>query len=345
MKIVIWILLNLIIISPSKASEITKDENAHYAFGPYASYDTTYHTSVGGTIIKESENKYIDTYHIDGEITTAGYIDFESYYKKHIAKSWVSSLYFDYTTFFSPYYGQGISTKVANKKEIDQRQFEIKPNTYYEFSKEFSAGPFFDFHSREEHPAKQKDYVRYFPDETSLSFGFSALYDNRDSILDPEKGNKFELSISGVPQFLTTLKNQSSFAQVKMDLRKYIPLNDTVLATRFAYGRTLGRASYLYQYKIGGSNYLRGYEENRFIGNQFVTAMIEERVKLYKNYLAATASYEVGSVTEKFYDKRRSCYGLGLRVAMPPEWVDKLTANFSFGNDQKNIEMEFNENF
>jgi hemolysin activation/secretion protein len=110
-------------------------------------------------------------------------------------------------------------------------------------------------------------------------------------------------------------------------------------------GETLGRPSFLYTYRLGGPDYLRGYEVNRFIGNQFAIIQLEERIKIYRDFVTGTLSYETGSVTSKLYNRRRSNTGIGLRVAMPPDWKDKLSVNFGFGDDQSNIEMEFNENF
>ena len=317
----------------------------NYAFGPYVNYDSTYSWTFGAALIKESEDKTIDTFHIDIEGSSKGYLEIDSSYRKKIGPKWNGAIEFDYNTFFDPYYGRGISTRVEDKKLVDQRELEVKTNSFYEYSSQLSYGPYMDFHSRRERPEKQIDGQRFNPNEQSASLGAELIFDTRDSKLDPTSGDNFELTANIMPDYLTNLDNQSTFTQFKLDLKKYLPFYNTVFASRFSAGTTLGTPSYLYTYRLGGANYLRGYEANRFVGNKFATIQLEERFKIYHEFLSGTISYEVGSVTSKLYDKRRSCKGVGLRVAMPPDWRDKLSVNFSRGDDQSNIEMEFNENF
>jgi hypothetical protein len=317
----------------------------NYAFGPYVNYDSTYSWTFGAAFIKESEDKTVDTFHLDLEGSSKGYLEADVSYRKKLSSKWNGSIEFDYNTFFDPFYGTGISTQVKDKRLLEQHEIATKANSFYEYSPELSFGPFLEFHSRIERPEKQVDNKRFNQNEQSASLGADLLYDTRDSKLDPYSGDNIELSANLMPENLINLDNQKTFTQLKMDLRKYFPLYKTVFATRFAAGTTLGTPSYLYTYRLGGANYMRGYEANRFIGNKFAVIQLEERFKIYKEFLSGTISYEVGSVTSKLYDKRRSCKGVGLRVAMPPDWRDKLSINISRGDDQSNVEMEFNENF
>lgn len=320
-------------------------DGGHYAFGPYVNYDSTYSWSAGLSLIKESEDKMVDTFHLDFERSFKSYTEFDFIYRRMISEHWGLHDEFDYDTFFDPFYGEGISTKVADKKLVDRKVFTNKVTALYEFSEFLSGGPLLDLRSRRENPLRQPDGRRFYSDEKNAGLGYTVIYDSRDSKLDPKKGMNFKFDFSYLPKILTTLKERSSFAQVSADTRYYLPLGTTVLASRFAVGETLGRPSFLYMYKLGGPDYLRGFEVNRFIGNQFALFQIEERVKFFKEYLSGTLSYESGSVTKRLYDRRRNNTGVGLRVAMPPDWKDKLSVNFGFGNDQHNIEMEFNENF
>ncbi|MBC7538746.1 MAG: BamA/TamA family outer membrane protein [Bacteriovorax sp.] len=349
MKIVYSLLLVLPLIAMADEQKLMSGHietpKGNYAFGPYVNYDSTYSWTFGAAFIKESEDKAVDTFHLDLEGSSKGYLEVDTNYRKKISSNWNGALEFDYNTFFDPFYGRGISTHVEDKKLVDQREVATKANSFYEYSPELSFGPFIEFHSRRERPEKQVDKQRFNLNEQSASLGADLIYDTRDSKLDPNHGYNLEFTANIMPADLTNLDNQNTFTQLKMDLRKYFPVYKTVFASRVAAAKTLGTPSYLYTYRLGGANYMRGYEANRFIGNQFAVVQLEDRFKIYKEYLSGTISYEVGSVTSKLYDKRRSCKGVGLRVAMPPDWRDKLSVNFSYGDDQSNVEMEFNENF
>jgi hypothetical protein len=332
-------------MAPSHISAAESDSKGHYAFGPYINYDSTYSWSAGFAIIKESEDKMVDTFHVDFERSLKAYQELDFIYRKVLSDSWGLHYEFDYDTFFDPFYGEGLGTKVVDKKLIDRRVFNNTITGLYEFSNFLSAGPVFQFKTRRENPDKQEDHRRFYENERNAGAGGHLIYDSRDSKLDPHLGLKVDLDFLLLPEFLTTQNDRSTFAQFKADTRYYMPLGSTVFASRFAIGETLGRPSFLYKYSLGGPDYLRGYEVNRFIGDQVALVQFEERIPIYREYVSATLNYESGSVTKKLFDKRRNNTGFGLRVAMPPDWKDKLSVNFGYGDDQSNIEMDFNENF
>jgi hemolysin activation/secretion protein len=118
-----------------------------------------------------------------------------------------------------------------------------------------------------------------------------------------------------------------------------------VFASRIAFETSLGNPSYSYKYRLGGFDYLRAYETNRFIGDQLLLIQGEERINLYKEYIAGTISLEAGSVTKSLIDNFRISKVIGLRIAMPPDWTNMLCINLGIASDQNNISMEFNENF
>jgi hypothetical protein len=325
--------------------EIKNQKQAFYAFVPYLNYDTTQSWSFGTAIEKESETKSIDTYLVDLEATPKARIRLKTKYNTHLDSQWRSSLRTDFTNFYDPFYGFGMSTKVEDLKKIKQSAISSQLNISYEYSTTLSFGPFIEFNQRIERPDYQIDKQRFFPNETSLSVGGSTLYDTRDSKLNPHSGDKHELSLSVVPKGLNSLEQINTFTQIKLDLRKYFPIYETVLATRFTAGTTMGEPNYLYKYNLGGIDLLRGYQTNRFIGNKLVSFQLEERVNLYKEYIALTGSLEAGSINSNPFEKIRSSKGIGLRVTMPPDWTNILTINFGFGNDQNNASLEFNENF
>jgi hypothetical protein len=320
-------------------------KESSYAFVPYINYDTTQLWSLGGAFEKNSEDKAVDTYLIDLEATPHGNHHLETNYKTPLNNDWIIAFETNFSNFYDSYYGLGISTKVSEQKKIKQRLSSFSVKTLYEHAPDFSYGPFIAFNRRKEIPNFQMDNRRFFPDENSVSLGGIIVHDSRDSKVNPHSGNNYELTLNIVPEGMNNLQDVATFSQIKMDLRKYIPIYQTVLATRIAAGSTFGNPSYLYKYRLGGFDYLRGYQTNRFIGNRFAMIQLEERINLYQEYIFATASLETGTVTDKYIEKVRSSQGMGLRIAMPPDWTNLLSVNLGFGSDQSNFSMEFNENF
>jgi hypothetical protein len=311
-------------------------QDGYYAFVPYVNYDTTQSWTIGSAFEKISENRNIATYLIDLEASPQSNIHLQTNYKTHIYSNW--KLYFDldFSNFYDSYYGLGMDTQVQNLRKIKQTSTDSKINFLFENSHYFSFGPYLQYQKRLEDPSFQFDKTRFFTDERQYSLGLAFLYDSRDSKFNPHSGDKLEL-------FLST---PGSFAQSKIDLRKYFSIFNSVLATRFSAGETFrGSASYSFKYKLGGADLLRGYQTNRFIGNHFSVLQIEERVNVYKELIIATASIEAGTVSSSITDKTRISKGIGLRIAMPPDWTNLLSINWGFGNDQNNFSMDFNENF
>lgn len=327
------------------AAETKNPQESFYAFMPYLNYESTQLWSFGAAIEKESKNKNIDTYFVDVETTLKGKLRFATKYSTYLNSKWSAALRADFTNFFDPFYGFGMSTKVENLKKINQRVISPQLSFSYEKSSNLSYGPFIKFNQRIEKPESQIDKQRFFPNETSLSFGGSALYDTRDSQFNPHSGDKHEFFLSVIPDGLNSVDHINTFSKIKLDFRKYFPIYETVFATRLTAGTIIGEPSYLYKYRLGGTDLLRGYESNRFVGNNLASIQLEERVNLYKEYVALTGSFEAGSINSNPIKKIRSSKGVGLRVAMPPDWTNFLTVNVGFGDDQNNASLEFNENF
>jgi hypothetical protein len=92
--------LNLFAEDQRPMSGIIDTPKGHYAFGPYVNYDSTYLWTVGAAIVKESEDKMVDTFHLNFEASTKGYNELDFAYKKMLNALWSGNLEFDYNTFF-----------------------------------------------------------------------------------------------------------------------------------------------------------------------------------------------------------------------------------------------------
>lgn len=310
-----------------------------YTFFPYANYDSTYNWSYGLTFEKDSELFSNESYSIDAELAKDSQTHIKTKYQNSLGNHWIELARVEYSSFADPFYDK-ISIDAQDPSFfIKEKSIYLQNTLYYELSSTLYLGPYIDFHHRHEFLSS------FFPNENTFAVGGKFLFDNRDSKLNPHEGLKIEVSSKYIDSHLNQTTRESSFMQIRSDIRKYTPIEGTVLASRLALGESFGRVNYSYLYHLGGIDLLRGYQEQRYLGKQFMALQLEERINLYKEYVAATVSGEAGNVSNNFVDQMKYCYGVGLRIAMPPDWQNMLVLNYAKGLHQDNIIMELSENF
>ena len=102
------------------------------------------------------------------------------------------------------------------------------------------------------------------------------LIDKRDLRTDPSRGRRDQIILE---KGFSALGGTASFTKLDLDVRRYLPLSGApkvgelprvVLANRFVYGRSFGNLPAFEQYFVGGSETVRGYDNDELYGdNQF----------------------------------------------------------------------------
>ena len=334
MKLTLIILL-AIFAHALKADEVTANNRYSYALFPYINYDSTYNTSYGLAFEKDSEIFSDETYSLDIALAQNNQRSLNTKYQNSFGDDWIELARIEYSSFSDPYYFQNSSSSIF----IKEKNIKVKNMLYYKVSPIFYFGPYVDFHHRHEFKTSN------FSNENATALGGHILFDNRDSKLNPHDGIKLESTITYIDHNLNASGDQSSFSQINGDLRKYTPINGSVLASRIAMGESFGKVNYSYLYRLGGIDLLRGYQENRYIGKEFIAVQAEERINIYKEFIMGTMSLEAGNNDLNLFHKTKFCYGVGLRIALPPDWRNMLVINYAKGSNQSNFMMEFSENF
>lgn len=110
----------------------------------------------------------------------------------------------------------------------------------------------------------------------------------------------------------------------------------------------MGQPSYLYEYRLGGLDLLRGYKDNRFRGSEFFASKEELRWILRK-WLSVNVSVNVsinaGDIRAGTYHQLKATAQAGLRVGLPPDWGQKMRIDFGVGADQSRFQIQFGEVF
>ena len=157
--------------------------------------------------------------------------------------------------------------------------------------------------------------------------------DSRDNRDYPRCGGFYQLSA----EFAGLLGGSNDFDKFSGDIRRYIALGpkDT-FAARLLMGTMTGSPPYLEEFMIGGTESLRGYETDQYVGTHMILLNTEFRVPMGKN-LIGVAFVDVGDawggpaavdLQSDLSFKPHVGYGLGVRVATP---IGPLRLDFGLG--------------
>ena len=120
------------------------------------------------------------------------------------------------------------------------------------------------------------------------SLGF--LIDKRDLRTDPSRGRRDQVILE---KGFSALGGTASFTKLDLDVRRYLPLMGApkvgelprlVLANRFVYGRSFGGLPAFEQYFVGGSETVRGYDNDELYGDNQFYNNLELRFRLNRTF-------------------------------------------------------------
>ncbi|MBO8154133.1 MAG: BamA/TamA family outer membrane protein [Thermovirga sp.] len=115
--------------------------------------------------------------------------------------------------------------------------------------------------------------------------------------------------------------------------------NPVIFASRLRYGSSSGQVPWAEQYFLGGSNDLRGYNDDEFEGDEMALLNAELRVPI-KDAFSVVLFYDTGMASDNFsFSDMKDAYGIGVRVRTPlgnlrldvAEGEYETTTHFGFG--------------
>ena len=252
---------------------------------------------------------------------------------------------------FDNYYGEGDLTAPDNPYRLSIYHFEAKPGLLYRLRPHLRAGVFDDYRARLETAAERLDHAvpgdptQVIPNESTDALGLKLEWDSRDRVLNTRSGDYHQLSLTYGPGDWTTLPGEAGFMQLQLDLRRYRPIyRHLIFASRFLGAISHGQPSYLFRYRLGGLDTMRGYKDNRFRGEDFFVFQEELRWFL-KNWLSVNGSLDLGDAGDSAFHQLKVSPQLGLRVGLPPQWVQKMRIDLGYGFDQQTFQIQFGEIF
>lgn len=201
------------------------------------------------------------------------------------------------------------------------------------------------------HTAKDRsdEWYRAIMDNfgTTNSFTFTHVFDNRDNYFNANKGRRISFTAQWGGH---GLGGDYDFYKFTAEGRFYKGLgNGHILALRLMGGYIDGDVSYGNLFDLGGSNTLRGYEDDQFKGKKMYAATLEYRFPIAKKvqgvlFTDAGSAWGLDRGKVPWYDDDDSLnwsVGVGLRLQTP---IGPIRLDYGHG-DQNKFHFSFGTQF
>ena len=224
----------------------------------------------------------------------------------------------------------------GDKNQYYEKQFNPSP----EYGGNNKAGKWKSWYPKTVHERRKEN----FGHTRSLTFG--RVYDSRDNVHDPHEGKRIAYSFEWA-----AFGGDFDFRKFTADWRYYVragkhnPTN--TWAWNLAAGYADGNMPLSQRFTMGGTDTLRGYEDDQFRGNSMLKATLEYRfpiVKKIQGVLFSDNGYAWDKRHEDYFDlgKMKSSVGIGLRINSP---LGPVKLDYGYGDDGGRFHFSFGGQF
>ncbi|MBR0518250.1 BamA/TamA family outer membrane protein, partial [bacterium] len=175
----------------------------------------------------------------------------------------------------------------------------------------------------------------------------SAVYDNRDDLFNPKSGTFINASVQSAGGFLG---GDEEFTKTQLEIRKYIPIGKKMTLALRAWGGAVNGDSFSSSdvFYLGGTDSLRGYHDNIFMGDRMILLNAELRFPIAKlTVLSGAIFVDAGNAwfASQGSSKLHTDAGVGLRLTLPTLGLGVIRLDYAMGEDGSRLTIGFGQSF
>lgn len=181
---------------------------------------------------------------------------------------------------------------------------------------------------------------------STRSITLGRVYDSRDNIHDPHEGKRIAYSFEWA-----AFGGDFDFRKLYADWRYYVRAGKHNTTNTWAWNLSAGYADgdmpLSQRFSMGGTDTLRGYEDDQFRGNSMLKATLEYRypiIKKIQGVFFTDNGYAWDKRHEDHFDmsKIKSSAGIGLRITSP---LGPVKLDYGWGDDGGRFHFSFGGQF
>ncbi|SDD81957.1 BamA/OMP85 family outer membrane protein [Sporomusa acidovorans] len=192
-----------------------------------------------------------------------------------------------------------------------------------------------------------EDYSKdpqYLKDNFGLtrSITLMRVFDSRDNVFAPTEGARYSLSAEFAGK---ALGGDFSFNKYTAEGRKYFKIDDNhVIATRMTVGYASGHISDSNRFEVGGSDTLRGYEDDQYKGDKMIAGSVEYRFPVVSKIQGVLFTDFGNAWKDEGYklNDLKTSVGVGIRMSTP---IGPIRIDFAKGSEGGRTHFSFGGQF